>query len=140
MVEFTVSNPLYPETKDTANSEDSTHNIELKTIKMSISVLLPSAILLILSSSVFISYPITIADQKIVEDKLHEYVGIGMWLHYFVLLLTAVFLFRKSYKFLDKMRTRSDEINMTVTKQMELQQSLMNRTKEIANKNIEETT
>ena len=104
---------------------------------MSISVLLPSAILLILSSSIFISYPITIADQKIVEDKLHEYVGYGMWFHYFVLLLTAVILFRKSYEFVDKIRTRSDEINLTVTKQMELQQSLMNRTKEIANKSSE---
>ncbi len=131
---------MYPETKDTAFSEVSPHNIELKTIKMSISVLLPSAILLILSSSIFISYPITIADQKIVEDKLHEYVGYGMWFHYFVLLLTAVILFRKSYKFVDKMRTRSDEINLTVTKQMELQQSLMNRAKEIANKNLEETS
>ena len=140
MVELSVNNPLYPETKDSVNSYDDAHNIELKTIKMSISVLLPSAILLIVGSSIFLSYPITFADQKIVDNELHKFVGYVMWFHYVMLLFTSVILFRKSYGFMHKMQTRADEINISANARIELLQSLSDRATELESKNPESTT
>ena len=100
-----------PDTKEKVESNENAYNIELKAIKMSVAVMLTSAITLVLGSSLFLTYAISMIYKKSNGFENIETLRKVMWSQYGLLWFLVFIFISISLYLLYNMRNRANELD-----------------------------
>ena len=111
MADSNEISPIFTHQSGLADIHDSAYHIEMRTFKMTVAVLLTSAITLIIGSSLFLTISLPWGYQKNIENTVSDLLVDIMWFHYIFLVSIAVLLILVSLIIQFKMRARADEID-----------------------------